>query len=135
VAQKPQTAAQTKEATTMTPNNPARPGRALALATAVAALSAPAVALAGSQGDVVDLRSPDTVEASDNARSQVVDARSPDTIDAALSPAPALLGQPGGFDWEDAGIGAGLATTLLTLLAGSTLFWLRRHPRRQVQAT
>jgi hypothetical protein len=120
----------------MTPTHTSRLAQALALATAVAALSAPAVALAGSQSNAVDLRSPDTVEASANAaREQVVDARSPDTIEAALSPTPTPLGQPSGFDWEDAGIGAGLATTLLTLLAGSTLFWTRRRPRQQVQAT
>jgi hypothetical protein len=38
----------------------------------------------------------------------------------------------GGFDWSDAGVGAGFATGLLTLLMAS-LIMIRRHTRQRVQ--
>ena len=82
----------------------------------------------------VDGRSPDTVDAAAAAQLQVADGRSPDTLDAALSPQPVTFVQSGGFDWADAGIGAGLATALSSLLAGSVLVWIRRHPRHRIHA-
>ena len=92
-------------------------------------------AAAASQLQVADGRSPDTLDAASTSQLQVADGRSADTLDAALSPQPVTFVQLGGFDWADAGIGAGLATALLSLLAGSMLVWLRRHPRHRIQAT
>jgi hypothetical protein len=43
-----------------------------------------------------------------------------------------LRASSGGFDWSDAGVGAGFATALFTLLAGS-LFAIRRHTRQRMQ--
>ena len=63
--------------------------------------------------------------------STVVDGRSPDTRDAAAVLTPAVLVQPGGFDWGDAGIGAGFGSGLL--LAASALLWMRRHLQRWMQ--
>ena len=85
----------------------------------------------------LDGRSADTLDAVYAAQNevQVVDGRSADTRDAAETPRPVTLVQPGGFDWSDAGIGAGFATGLLTLFAGSLLVWLRRHERQRIQAT
>jgi len=65
----------------------------------------------------------------------VTDGRSPDTLDAAASPQPVLHSQPSGFDWGDAGIGAGFASGLSTLLAAIGLTWMRRHPRQRIQTT
>jgi hypothetical protein len=82
----------------------------------------------------VDLRSPDARDTSPVVTtvrgSDVV--RSPDARDGA----PGTTGQPvvirvvhhGGFDWGDAGIGAGGALVLLSLgFAGTTLSSRRRH--------
>jgi hypothetical protein len=82
----------------------------------------------------IDLRSPDARDASPVVTtvrgSDVV--RSPDARDGA----PGLTGSPvvirvvhhGGFDWGDAGIGAGGALVLLSLgFAGTTLSSRRRH--------
>jgi hypothetical protein len=42
------------------------------------------------------------------------------------------LREAAGFNWSDAGVGAGFATGLLTLLAAS-LFAVRRHARQRMQ--
>jgi hypothetical protein len=81
------------------------------------------------QLQIVDGRSPDTVDA---AQAQIVDGRSPDTVDAAVNPQPLVLGAVSGFDWGDAGVGAGLATALLSVVSGSTLLLFRRHQRGQM---
>jgi hypothetical protein len=110
-----------------------------AVGLAVAAVSAPVAA--GS----VDLRSPDAVDA---ARAAAVhntqDYRSPDTRDSAAGRgtfnAPRVtvvrVAQPsqvtsGGFDWGDAGIGAGGALALVLLGLGAVL--MTSHRRRGIK--
>jgi hypothetical protein len=93
-------------------------------------------AAATAQLAVVDGRSPDTLDAADNAALQVVDGRSPDTLDAAQAVQPVEIVQPkAGFDWSDAGIGAGLGAAMILLLSvlGAMLVSHRRGHR--VQAT
>lgn len=101
---------------------------------AVAAMAAPAAV--ASQ----DFRSPDAVDAAQTALAQRgQDLRSPDTRDTAagrgtftaphvtvvkVAEAPQATG--GGFDWGDAGIGAGAALALVTL-AGGGFAIARRH--------
>jgi hypothetical protein len=81
-----------------------------------------------------DGRSPDTRDAADAAQLQVVDGRSPDTLDAAQAVQPIELVSSSGFDWSDAGIGAGLGAAAITLLGASLLF-VFTHRRDRVQAT
>ena len=109
-----------------------------AVGLAVAAVSAP-VAVAGT----VDLRSPDAVDA---ARAAAVhntqDYRSPDTRDSAAGRgtfnAPRVtvvrVAQPsqvtsGGFDWGDAGIGAGGVLALVLIAVGGSLMVTHRRHR------
>jgi hypothetical protein len=100
-----------------------------ALALVAGALAAPMAAAQSSQ----DLRSPDAQDAGARAQS-VQDLRSPDTRDAAqgrgTSSAPQIMvvkvSRPqvpgsGGFDWADAGIGAGAVFGLVLLGVGGTL--------------
>jgi hypothetical protein len=106
----------------------------LATAVAVATLGIPAAALAGR----VDGRSADTLDAAYAAQQEAVtptDGRSPDTLDAASSPHPIVFAVPGGFDWGDAGIGAGITSGVLVAVAGVGALRLRRHARGLVQAT
>ena len=132
----------------------------LVLAAVVAALAAPAMALGGSnpskpatdwferyaaahpygqgtlaaaQPQLTDGRSPDTLDAASTAQFQVADGRSPDTLDAAQAIQPIELVSPGGFDWTDAGIGAGMGAGIITLL-GVVAIALRTHRSRRVQA-
>ena len=52
---------------------------------------------------------------------------------ATLSPPPPLtvtVFQPNGFDWGDAGIGAGATLALTLILLGSTLYLTHRHTSR-----
>src|SRR6188472_3442183 len=108
-----------------------------AVGLAVAAVSAPVAA--GS----VDLRSPDAVDA---ARAAAVhntqDLRSPDTRDNAAGRgtfnAPRVtvvrVAQPsqvtsGGFDWGDAGIGAGGVLALVLIAVGGSLMVTHRRHR------
>jgi hypothetical protein len=108
-----------------------------ALGLAVAAIAAP-VAAAGP----VDLRSPDAVDAARSAAvSNAQDLRSPDTRDSAAGrgtfTAPHVtvvrVAQPsqvtgGGFDWGDAGIGAGGVLALVLIgVGGSLMVTHRRH--------
>jgi hypothetical protein len=55
---------------------------------------------------------------------------------ATLSPPPASIVtvfQPNGFDWGDAGIGAGATLGLILILLGSTLYLTHRHAARVSQ--
>ena len=55
---------------------------------------------------------------------------------ATLSPTPPLtvtVFQPNGFDWGDAGIGAGATLALTLILLGSTLYLTHRHTARVSQ--
>ncbi len=55
---------------------------------------------------------------------------------ATLSPPPPLtvtVFQPNGFDWGDAGIGAGATLGLTLILLGSTLYLTHRHTARVSQ--
>jgi hypothetical protein len=67
--------------------------------------------------------------------STVVDGRSPDTRDAAAAPTALVAVPPGGFDWGDAGIGAGFGSAFAGLLAVTALLWMRRHVRHRVQTS
>jgi hypothetical protein len=90
------------------------------------------------QTRVTDGRSPDTLDAAYDAqqRSLVpIDGRSPDTLDAGQSPQPVLSALASGFDWGDAGVGAGFATAVLALLSATGALWMRRRPRHQMQTT
>ncbi len=87
---------------------------------------------------VTDGRSPDTLDAAAAARQAALvpaDGRSADTLDAALDPQPMVDRVAGGFDWGDAGIGAGFGGGLIALLGATGVLWLRRHPRRRMQTT
>jgi len=109
-----------------------------ALGLTVAAMAAP-VAAAGS----ADLRSPDAVDAARAAAVQnAQDHRSPDTRDAASGrgtfSAPRVtvvrVAQPsqvtsGGFDWGDAGIGAGGVLALVLIAVGGSLMVTHRRHR------
>jgi hypothetical protein len=102
---------------------------------AVAAMAAPA-AVANQ-----DLRSPDAVDAAQTALAQRgQDLRSPDTRDTAagrgtftaphvtvvkVAEAPQATG--GGFDWGDAGIGAGGAVALVLIGVGGSLMVTHRR--------
>ena len=141
----------------MTSTTSVRIAKALALTATVAALVTPVAALASSpptvrdgrspdtlnavyaaQTQVTDGRSPDTLDAASAAHQQLfvpTDGRSPDTLDAASSPQPVLSTPSSRFHWGDAGIGAGLASGLLTLLAATGALWMRRHPRHEIQTT
>jgi hypothetical protein len=89
----------------------------------------------------VDLRSPDAVDAAIQAqRAQQhessrpagpVDLRSPDAVDTrfAQTPEPATIVKSRGFDWGDAGIGAGAVLGLL-LIALSLMFTVVHHRNR-----
>lgn len=88
----------------------------------------------------IDLRSPDSRDAHRfvvEAPSSAVDRRSPDTVD--LASGRSIAGQPvvtmvsprGGFDWGDAGIGAGGALALVLLGLGVVL--MTSHRRRGVK--
>jgi len=59
---------------------------------------------------------------------------SPDTLDAAAVTQPAEAGQPSGFDWTDAGIGAAMGAAICALLGTSILVPLA-HRRNRAQAT
>ncbi len=139
----------------MTTTDLSRFTQTLLLAAIVAALAAPAVALAGANSGygprdgwytyavsvtnsakalTVDGRSPDTLAAADTAQLQVADGRSPDTLDAAFSPQPVAFVQPGRFDWADAGIGAATGAALIALLGSLLLLLVRSHRRQRVQA-
>jgi hypothetical protein len=111
--------------------------RTAALALAVGALAAPAAVAdppaghdlpaidAGRPAAPVDLRSPDARDAARPAA--LVDLRSPDARDAGRSaPAPVSISQPAaaqseGFDWLDAGIGAGGLALLLVAGTGAAM--------------
>jgi hypothetical protein len=81
-----------------------------------------------------DLRSPDTRESAHPQRPQ--DLRSPDAVDSArgvvpsapaVSPVTLVRSAPVGFDWGDAGIGAGGALAVILLGTGGVLIVGRRR--------
>jgi hypothetical protein len=86
-----------------------------------------------------DLRSPDARDASAVSRSPIVaaDLRSPDAVDAAASPGrsyrtPIVVEtrSSSGFDWGDAGIGAGGMLGLVAIAGGATFVVIRRRQGR-----
>jgi hypothetical protein len=111
-----------------------------AVGLAVAAVAAPAAA-----AGPVDLRSPDAVDAANAVTQrahdqQVQDYRSPDAADTAQGrgtfSAPRVtvvrVAQPsqttsGGFDWGDAGIGAGGVLALVLIAVGGSLMVTHRR--------
>ena len=110
--------------------------RTATLGLAVAAVAAPTAAAR----PVIDLRSPDAVDAA-SAAQQRQDFRTPDSHDAAdgrgtfTAPSvtvvkvsgPSQAG-PGGLDWGDAGIGAGATLAIVLLgVGGSLMVTHRRH--------
>jgi hypothetical protein len=63
-------------------------------------------------------------------------ARDARTGSAIVNPTPPLtvtVFQPNGFDWGDAGIGAGATLALILILLGSTLYLTHRHTARVSQ--
>lgn len=90
-----------------------------------------------------DLRSPDTRDAARATLTrEYLDLRSPDARDAGRTPVdvPTPVVEirevpASGFDWGDAGIGAGFASGLLTLVAATGLLWLRRRTSNQFQTS
>jgi hypothetical protein len=89
-----------------------------------------------------DLRSPDARDAVPAAQKPVdvvsSDVRSPDAVAAASDPGvqtyatPTFVevGSDTGFDWADAGIGAGGALTIAVIGGGGLLLVYRRRPSR-----
>jgi hypothetical protein len=87
-----------------------------------------------------DLRSPDARDASPVSRSPIVaaDLRSPDAVDAATNPGARSYRPPivvemrssSGFDWGDAGIGAGGMLGLVAIAGGATFVVIRRRQGR-----
>jgi hypothetical protein len=86
----------------------------------------------------IDLRSPDAQDLGRGVPSSapaLIDARSPDSIDRAaggVRPTAAVqivpAGSSSGFDWGDAGIGAGsVAALVLLALGGGLMVMHRRH--------
>jgi hypothetical protein len=113
--------------------------RSLAVALAVVPLVA--TAAAGAQPPSIDLRSPDAKDAALAARaSRIIDLRSPDTRDlsrtaghaASLPETPARIVNitaDGGFDWGDAGIGAGGIVALMLIGLGGAFAVSHHHAR------
>ena len=89
-----------------------------------------------------DLRSPDARDAAQAAKVEIAqDLRSPDARDAGLPEAPTpdtvveIREVPGsGFDWGDAGIGAGSSLALVLIGVGSVLA-VRHRPERSALAS
>ena len=119
--------------------------RRLCLTVAAFALAAPASALADVQDGrspdtkdaalvLFDGRSPDTIDAAARVSdpSPSIDGRSPDTRDAALAHAyaPVVTVVEGGFDWMDAGIGAGGGFAVAAILTGAVVAALRTNGRK-----
>jgi hypothetical protein len=88
-----------------------------------------------------DLRSPDARDAGQTSSHQQTvasDLRSPDAQDAAGNvslrsyPTPAVVEVPAshGFDWGDAGVGAGGMLAAVVIGVGGTLLIIRRRPGR-----
>lgn len=117
--------------------------KTLTVAVAAAAVAAPAAQAgqdlrspdtrdAGASVTYRDLRAPDTRDAAVVVRQ---DMRSPDARDAGLPvrhggprPVPAAAGRSGGFDWGDAGVGAGVIAALVLLgLTGTAAAHRRRR--------
>jgi hypothetical protein len=61
------------------------------------------------------------------------DAASGTPITSSQPAAMVTVFQPNGFDWGDAGIGAGAALALILVLLGSTLYLTHRHTLRASQ--
>ena len=85
-----------------------------------------------------DGRSADTLDAVDEAQQTALtptDGRSPDKLEAAAAPQPVVLRQARGFDWGDAGVGAGFTGGVLVLAAAVLMLRLRHHARQRMQTT
>ena len=101
---------------------------------------------------LADGRSPDTLDAAGFAQTQVAPSQ-PSPVERIIwqedgrrsdqrlgigssqqQPQTVRVVASGGFDWRDAGIGAGLATALIALLASSLLAF-RVHRRHRIQTT
>jgi hypothetical protein len=128
--------------------NTTKYSKRIAATVAVLALAAPASA-AALPSEVVDHRSPDAVDAAiqaeqanrnyqhlqslDERRQQAgyVDHRSPDASDSgfARSPAPLTIEESAGFDWGDAGIGAGALFGLLLIVLSLSFSVVHRRNR------
>ena len=117
------------------------------LAVALAAIPLAASSAAGGQTPAVDLRSPDAQDAARPAHTiRAVDLRSPDARDAAL---PVGLGpltpvsssqvveaaDSEGFDWGDAGIGAGGVFTLMLIGLGGAVAVSHHQARGRTRPT
>jgi hypothetical protein len=83
----------------------------------------------------IDLRSPDAVDLSAKPAIANVDLRSPDAADpysgipvqvVEHAPVVSVREVASGFDWGDAGVGAGALLTLVLLIMGGSVF-LKRH--------
>jgi hypothetical protein len=98
---------------------------------------------AGQQRNAVsnDLRSPDARDAGSAGQQRNAvsnDLRSPDAQDAAGNTSLASYAVPtvvkvhpsNGFDWDDAGIGAGGMLAAIVIAGGATLLVIRRRPGR-----
>ena len=146
----------------MTMTHPIRIAQALILATIVAALVAPTLALGNptttsprkgtlatsrasdwfergvaihARRVLTDGHSPDTVDAAAATQPRVADGRAPGSLDAAHATRPIQTVQPGGFGWGDAGIAAIVAALAILSIGGTTLLVARFHRRQRVQAT
>jgi hypothetical protein len=126
---------------------PSRIRAKAALALAITAVAAPAAYADGPSANLVtpdarDAGRPVTIDrvtpdARDAARPAVIDRVSPDARDnGRREPAPVVISQPAaaaadGFDWLDAGIGAGgLALLLVVGTGAATTFRTHRAPVR-----
>jgi hypothetical protein len=99
-------------------------------------------ALASPAGATVaqDLRSPDAANPPQTQVQPRTDLRSPDTVDATQGRSPRTVVAPpvvqvtsnpvhaDGFDWGDAGIGAAGALGLIAISLGATVTLRHRHP-------
>ena len=85
---------------------------------------------------LLDGRSPDTIDATKQARATpVTDLRSPDTRDGVFAAptntaTPVTRAEVSGFDWIDAGIGATSGFAIAILAAGALLLIRRSNGRR-----
>jgi hypothetical protein len=109
------------------------------------AVDAAAGAIAAVAPARIDLRSPDAQDLGRGVPSSapaLIDARSPDSIDRAaggVRPTAAVqivpAGSSSGFDWGDAGIGAGsVAALVLLALGGGLMVMHRRHLHEAAKA-
>jgi hypothetical protein len=113
-------------------NGNQRIGRVLALATAVAALAAPAAWAAPAEQILSENTGSTTGNAQERSAQEQsyssVNSIAPYTPQSSPSPAPVSTASDG-FDWGDAGIGATVVLALAAMLGGTALV-LRNRPQR-----